>query len=334
MKEIGIGVVGCGFVGYGAHVPSFASMAGAKLVAIADADEKRRTKAAAKYHVDAAYDDFRDLVRDARVDAVVVSVPTPLHVPAALAAIECGKHVICEMPLATNLEEADRLITAAHRSGVILMPSLTFRFTSNYVKVRQMIREGAIGTPASVFYRELIPASDLASQWPANSWMWKLDVSGGPLYTLAVWSIDLVRWLFDTEIASAEPSVKYTPLPSTGGTLGYDAFVSIRLANGMVGGLQYSGTVNRAAAKSSLEVVGDATRTLMAEDNDRVTLFSDQPERTVWNVKETGPRMWGHQQQNEYFVQCLREGRTPELTPEDGRQAMEVALKIAAAGEA
>ena len=331
MKEIGIGVAGCGFVGRGAHVPSIASIEGARLVAIADADEKRRAKVVAKYQVESAYEDYRQLIEDPKVDAVIVSLPTALHVPAAQAALEAGKHVICEMPLATSLEEADRLIEVANRASVVMMPSLTFRFTSNYVKAKEMISQGVLGNPTGVLYREFIPASDLASQWPAESWMWQVEKSGGPLFTLSVWSIDLIRWLFETEVVSVKPEVKYTPLEKTGGTLGYDAYASLRLANGMVACLQYSGSVNHASSKSNLEVIGDSTCMVSASDNDLVTLFGDSPQKTVWNLKESGPRMWGHQQQNEYFVRCLQEGRQPEVRPEDGRRAMEIALEIARA---
>jgi predicted dehydrogenase len=236
------------------------------------------------------------------------------------------------MPLAPSLEEADRLIEAAQRAGVCLMPSLTFRFTPNYVRAKEIITAGTLGKPTGVMYREFIAASDLASQWPADSWMWQVDKSGGPLFTLAVWSIDLVRWLFDTEIASADPVVKYTPLARTGGTLGYDAYVSLRLANGMVGCLQYSGSMIRAAAGSKLEVIGDGPCSLAAAENESVTLLGEQPQSTTWNLKESGSRMWGHQQQNAYFVRCLREGRQPDVRPEDGRKAMEIALQIARKG--
>lgn len=308
-----MGVVGCGFVGRGAHVPSFAGIEGSRLVAVADADEKRRNKAAKKHQAESSYDDYAKLVNDPKVDAVIVALPTPLHVPASLAALEAGKHVMCEMPLAPSLEEADHLIDAASRTSVVLMPSLTFRFTSNYVKAKEMIAQGALGNPTSVIYREFIPATDLASQWPADCWMWQIDKSGGPLFTLSVWSIDLVRWLFDSEITSVEPVVNYTPLDVTGGTLGYDAYVTLRLANGMVGCLQYSGGVNSAASISNLEVIGDSTNVLSASDNDRVTLFGKSPEKTIWNVKESGPKMWGHQQQNEYFIRCIQEGHQPDV---------------------
>lgn len=329
MKSLGIGVIGCGFVGRGAHVPSFAEIDGARLVAVADADPQRRNKTVAKHSVEASYETYQELVGDPRVDAVIVALPTPLHVAAAIAAIEAGKHVLCEMPLAPNLEEADRLIEAARRAGVCLMPSLTFRFTSNYVRAKKLIADGALGEPTSVVYREFIAANDLASQWPAGSWMWQVDQSGGPLYTLSVWSIDLLRWLFDTEIVAAHPVAKYTPLARTGGTMGYEAFVSLRLANGMVAALEYSGSVTRAAAGSKLEVIGDGRCSLSAQDNETVTLWGESPHSCTWNVKETGPRLWGHQQQNAHFVESLREGRAPSIRPEDGRKAMEIALQIA-----
>lgn len=328
MKELGVGVIGCGFVGRGAHVPSIANIEGARLAAVADADEQRRNKAAAKHKAESSYDDYRKLVKDPQVDVVIVALPTTLHVQAALAALEAGKHVICEMPLATSLEEADRLIDAASRSSAILMPSLTFRFTSIYVKAKEMITQGVLGKPTSALYREFIPASDLARQWPADCWMWKIKESGGPLFTLSVWSIDLIRWLFDTEITHVQSEVNYTPLEKTGGTLGYDAYATLRLANGMVACLQYSGSVNHAAAESNLEVIGDSTGMLSASHNDLVTLYGESPQKTIWNLKESGPRMWGHEQQNEYFVHCIREGRKPAIKPEDGRRAMEIALQI------
>ena len=75
MKDLGIGVVGCGFVGRGAHVPSFANIEGARLVAVADADEKRRNKAATKHKVESAYDDYQKLMNDPQVDAVMWPCP-------------------------------------------------------------------------------------------------------------------------------------------------------------------------------------------------------------------------------------------------------------------
>lgn len=332
MAKLGVGVIGCGFVGYGAHVPAFSAIEQASLVAVADPDPKRLDKAVKKYSVPAAYQDYADLVKDPAVEAVVVSVPTPLHAKAALAAIAAGKHVLCEMPLCPTLVDADGLIAAANRAGVVLMPGLNFRFTPNYVKAKELVTSGALGQVTAVMYREFIPAKDLAKQWPPTAWMWKVEQSGGPLFTLAVWSIDLLQWIAESKIAAVHGFAKYTTLPQFGGTLGYDASATARFHNGVVGSLQYSGTVCEPGTTSCLEVVGSSTSTLSASGNDTVTLVTENPVKTEWKTKEPGPKMWGHQQQDEHFVRCLLEGKTPMIAPEDGRRAMEVALAIAQSG--
>jgi predicted dehydrogenase len=329
MDQIGVGVVGCGFVGLGAHVSSFAKIEGSRLAAVADPDPKRLGKAAEKYLPQATYQDYADLVADPAVQAVVVALPTPLHAKVAMAAIEAGKHVLCEMPLAANMEQADQMIRAAQKKGVVLMPSLTFRFTPNYVKVKQSIAAGELGAVTAVLYREFISASDLAMQWPPGSWMWNRESSGGPLFTLSVWSIDMFRWLLDSEITEASGVANYTVLDQFGGTLGYDASATLKFANGVVGCLQYSGTVTPAASTSYLEVVGSSTHVLKATGNETVTSYAESPRVTEWFVKEPGARQWGHYQQDQHFIECLLAGRAPSITPEDGRKAMEIALKIA-----
>ncbi len=306
-------------------------MKNASLAAVADPDADRLGKVKNKFDVPAAYQDYRELIADPNVQAVVVSLPTALHAEATLAAIEAGKHVLCEMPLAANLEDVPKMIAAAKQAGVTLMPSLTFHFTPNYVKAKALIDEGKLGNTISLMYREFIPAKDLASQWPPDCWVWDIDKSGGPLYTLAVWSIDLLRWLSGSEIVEVNPTTKYTKLDQYGGTLGYDAYASLRFANGMVGCLQYSGSVTHSASASRLEVLGDSTYVVDATNNDKVTLFAEDPGESHWDVKERGARMWGHQQQDEYFVQCLLDGSQPSITADDGLKAMEIAVKIAKA---
>ncbi len=322
-------MVGCGFVGGGAHVPALSSIGGAKLVAVADADKSRLDKVARKYDVKSVYQDYADLVKDPAVDAVVVAVPTPMHLRVSMAAIKAGKHVLCEMPLAPSLGETVELIAAARKQNVYLMPGLTFRFTPNYVKAKELIDSRMIGEPLAIMYREFIPASDLAKQWPAGSWAWDVEISGGPLYTLSGFSIDLVRWLLGEEVIEVHAATKYTVLKKFGGTLGYDAFATIRFAGGVVGSLQYSGTVTNSALTSLLEVTGDSTRSLVASGNDSVVLRGENPAKTEWRLVEPSARAWGHQQEDEYFVRCILEGREPEVSAEDGLKAMEIALKIA-----
>jgi predicted dehydrogenase len=120
-----------------------------------------------------------ELVKNPEVDAVVVANPTPFHYKTAKAAIENGKHVMCEMPVAATVEEIKDLGRLAEKAGVLFMPDLNFRFTPNYVKAKELVGSGAIGDPVAASFREFIPAKDQAAQWPAGSWAWDKKVSGG-----------------------------------------------------------------------------------------------------------------------------------------------------------
>ena len=199
-KTLGVGIVGCGFVGYGAHVPAFSSMPGAKLVAIADADQNRREKITKKYGVQTTYADYAELCRGSG-GAIGRGLGPHAAARQSHAGRDQGRQA-CDLRNAAgrDLAEADEMIDAAKKAGVLLMPSLNFHFTPNYVKAKELLDKGAVGTPTFLMYREFIPAKDLAKQWPPHSWMWKMEESGGPLYTLAVWSIDLLRWLTRSEI--------------------------------------------------------------------------------------------------------------------------------------
>jgi predicted dehydrogenase len=99
----------------------------------------------------------------------------------------------------------------------------------------------------------------------------------------------------------------------------------------MVGCLQYSATVGESSTVSALEIIGDANTFISAVGNDTCTLLAEDPCKSEWKMKEPGPRMWGHAQMDEYYVRCVLEGRTPDITPADGRRAMEIAWQIAKA---
>lgn len=105
LKEVGVGIVGLGFVGEKARLSAFRSIPGAKLVAVADMDVDRAKNAAEKAKIKTAYSNPKYLIADPNVDAVVVSVPRFLHPQFAKDAMRAGKHVLCEMPVEPTLAE-------------------------------------------------------------------------------------------------------------------------------------------------------------------------------------------------------------------------------------
>ncbi len=323
--EIGVGIIGTGFVGGQAHTPAFKKIQRSRLVALSARTERRVKPIAEKYSV-AYFLDHMKLVKHPDVEAVVVATPTPLHYEAVKAAIDHGKHVLCEMPLTASVRQTEELGRLARKAGVTLMPVLNFRFTPNYLKVKQLLTEKALDRPMAVSFKEFIPAKDLAAQWPVGSWAWDKTASGGyPDFTLSVWSIDLIRWLLEAEYSEVQWKTNYLPLKEFGGIIGYSTMGLFKLTNGVVGSLHYSCMTPTTASQSMLEIMGKNTFAIHAESNNSTTLISDSPARQEWKFKEEGTRVWGHYQMDEHFIKCILGEAQPQVTVEDAVKAQEIA---------
>jgi predicted dehydrogenase len=192
-----------------------------------------------------------------------------------------------------------------------------------------MIESGMIGKPIAFHFREFIPASSIAEQWPAGSWAWNIEKSGGyPDFTLSVWSIDMFRWLFKSEIENVQWMASYPKLEKYGGILGYNTMGIIKLSNGAVGSLHYSASVTPSASLSRLEVYGDNTDVIHAINFNKVLLYGSGEQPQEWNLDVKGTRVWGHRQLDEHFIDCVLHNKKPQVTAEDAIKAEEVALKI------
>jgi len=328
-KNVGVAVIGTGFVGGQAHVPSFRKIPGSELVALGARTERRVGKLSKKYGIK-YYLDYKELMKDPKVDAVVIATPTPFHFPVASEAIKNGKHVLCEMPIAPTIDEVNQLKNEAEKAGVILMPILNFRFTPNYVKAKSLIEEGALGKIVAASFKETIGAKMLAPQWPPDSWAWDKKKSGGyPDFTLSVWSIDMLRWLFNAEYDAVEWKSNYTRLKEEyGGIIGYNTMGLLKMSGDIVISLHFSCTVTPTETSSSLEVYGDNTYSLYADGNERLVFIGEDPTKQEWKFQVSGPRVWGHYQLDEHFIKCIRGEEKPKITPDDAVKAQEIALKI------
>ncbi len=325
--KIGVGVVGVGFVGGQAHAPSFKKIESSNLVALCDTVEDRvkplAEKLQVKYFLD--YDRFLD---EPDVQAVVLAVPTPLHFDLSMKAIAKKKHVLCEMPLAPRIEQMEELELAARKAEVLLMPDLNFRFAPVYSKTKELINSGKVGKPIALHYREFIPAMSLAEQWPPGSWAWNIEKSGGyPDFTLSVWSIDMVRWMFESEITEVEWMASYPKIENLG-ILGYNTMGLIRLSNGIVGSLHYSASVAPTASTSRLEVFGDNTCVLHAIGTNKIILYGLEQTPLEFDLDVKGARVWGHRQIDEHFIDCIAHKRQPQVTVNDAIKAVATAKRI------
>ena len=234
---IGIGIIGAGHFG-AVHARAMAEVEGTRLVASCRED---RTAAAAfaNEHGGSAYGDWRALLADPAVDAVLIATPHHLHEEIAIGAAEAGKHVLLEKPMAPTTRACDAINAAVARAGVQLMIGHVMHFALPCLKARQIIDSGVIGKPV------------LGSSWMIKLWMesnrrpWHLNTAsgGGMLMTAGIHALDRLVWLMGQDVVSVN---------ALAGTFFHDqqaddsALIGLRFANGNIGQVQSVGYRNGA----------------------------------------------------------------------------------------
>jgi predicted dehydrogenase len=143
-EALRVGVIGYGYWGPNL-VRNFSEAAGSRVVAVSDLRDERLAQVRDRYPAVRTTADTRELLADPAVDAVIVATPVATHYRLAMAAIEAGKHVLVEKPLATGRAEAEALIAAARRRGVVLMVDHTFVYTGAVQKIRELVDGERLG---------------------------------------------------------------------------------------------------------------------------------------------------------------------------------------------
>src|SRR5438105_11424501 len=146
-RRVRVGVVGAGRFAAECHVPGVQAHPRGEVVALCARNRERTAALAARLGVPEVYTDYRELIARPDVDAITVATPDALHRPVAVAALEAGKHVFCEKPLAMNVAEARTMVEVADQSGRVAMVAFTFRYARTLQELRRLLGQGAIGTP-------------------------------------------------------------------------------------------------------------------------------------------------------------------------------------------
>ena len=179
-----VGIIGAGHFG-AAHAEALRSVDGAKLVA-ACRNDAEGLKAFTEQYGGKGYLDYRDLLADPNVETVVVALPHHLHTDVAIACAEAGKHIMIEKPLAPTVVECRRILAAADKAGVTLMPSHTMRFSLPFLAAKRLIDSGELGAMR-------YGSSRMIKLWmEGNRRDWHLDpaTGGGMLFTAGIHALD------------------------------------------------------------------------------------------------------------------------------------------------
>ena len=188
---IRVALIGTGAIAVQNHIPGIRLHPRGEVAALCDSNPGALQAASAASGVTRTFTDYRAVIAQRDIDAVVIATPNHLHSPIALAAIDAGKHVMCEKPLGMNHSETEAMALAAARAGVVHMTAFTYRFVPAIRWMHALMREGTLGALYHVRVRRLQDWSDAALGWRQE----RALAGSGELGDMLAHRIDYVHYL-------------------------------------------------------------------------------------------------------------------------------------------
>ncbi|WEG12940.1 Gfo/Idh/MocA family oxidoreductase [Pullulanibacillus sp. KACC 23026] len=194
-RKVKVGIIGCGGIANGKHLPSLSRLEQVELVAFCDIEVEKALKASEKYGTSdaAVYKDYGELLKDSSIEVVHVCTPNASHAEITVAALEAGKHVMCEKPMAINSEEAKLMVEAAKRTGKKLTIGYQNRFRQDSQYLKKVCEQGDLG---EVYYAK----AHAIRRRAVPTWGVFLDEEqqgGGPLIDIGTHALDLTLWMMN-----------------------------------------------------------------------------------------------------------------------------------------
>ncbi|NPV53595.1 MAG: Gfo/Idh/MocA family oxidoreductase [Firmicutes bacterium] len=319
-----VGLLGAGFIA-GVHVDAYAKLQGATVTAVADVNTEAASALAGKCGGANVYSNPDDLIADESIDVVDVCLPTFLHEKYVVAAARAGKHILCEKPIALNLEQAERMVEATGKAGVMFMVAHVVRFWPEYLAAKQVIDSGELGRPVEVAAARL----STTPVWSADNWILKPELSGGAALDLHIHDLDYVNWVLGKPM-----SVFARGLKSEKGALdhivtmiSYEAGGTANVEGGWMMPEDFpfttilrivceKGCVDfQARAGVNIEAREAAKPALAVHKRGEKVRYPEVPSRDAYLAEI------------EYFIKCIETNTPPSMvTPQDAVTALKVAL--------
>ena len=310
-EPVRFAVIGQGYFAQGAVLPGFKEADGCELRAIFSEDETKLRALKRKYGVAAAlgYDQYDDYLRSGAVDAVYVALPNDKHAEYVIRAARAGVHVLCEKPIATNSADAERMLAACADNGVKLMIAYRLHFEGATLEAIERVRRGDIGRPR--FF-----SSTFAMQVRGGNIRTRRARGGGPLLDLGIYCVNAARALF-----RAEPTEALAMSASLRGDRRFkeiDEQVTavLRFPGDRLAQLTCS---FGAHDHSALAVIGEKGRIRMDPAYEYASGLTVDTEITGKKPqRKTFPKRDQIAAELIAFARCIRDGREPEPSGEEG----------------
>lgn len=336
MTQLRVGVIGAGSIS-GVHLHAYSVHPNVKLMAIADLNEGRAQEKAATYGIPHVYNNYQELLADPEVDAVSICTWNNTHAEIAILALEAGKHVLCEKPLAKSLEQAEMVAEAVKRTGKLLLVGFVRRYSDQVKLLKKYTDSDALG---DIYYAK---ASILRRLGNPGGWFSDSSRSGGgPLIDLGVHMIDVCWFLMGKPKVKSVSGNTYRQLGNRSNVEGlsfyqaadYDASLNdvedlantlIRFENGASLYVDVSFTLHAAADESSAKIYGtkggaelEPKLVIVTEQFNTIINIDPQIDHLSFQFQDSFNNEISH------FVDCCL-GKAEPISPvEDGVELMRI----------
>lgn len=333
-SPVRVGIIGCGNVAENRHLPALAALTDLQVVAVADIDQERLHRVADRFRVNHRYPDYRTLLSDPGVEAVAICSPMQSHVEMAIAALDAGKHVLVEKPLATSLDEAETLIERAGESPCQVLVGYNLRWHRLVRQAREMILQGKLG-PIELAVSTFTSATHYKSD--VLEWKRRRPLGGGVVMEHATHYFDLWRFMLQTEVEEVFAETRSDQWDDVTG------IVTARLTNGVLATAYFS---EWTSDRNEVHIYGQGGSLHLSlyrfDGLEFAPLFTgpgqirNRLSRVAQSLRQL-PKATAHFrtggdfyasciEQWRHFARSIREGTPVECTLDDGRRVLEVAL--------
>jgi myo-inositol 2-dehydrogenase/D-chiro-inositol 1-dehydrogenase len=305
-------VLGAGFIG-DIHARAYHATPGVRVVGIADPVAAKAERVADE--CDAKVVPDLEQLLDLEVDVVSVCTPPSSHADLAIRALDAGKHVLCEKPLARTLEDGRRLVEAAEQAAGLLMVGHVSRFEPDHRLAKELVDGGQVG-PVQMISHSITTSMP---GWSEGGWLFDPEKSGGPLLDLSVHGFDYLSWLVGSEPIRVHAVGADTPVGPATYTLS-----TVRFANGALGLVESSWAHPATRGfRLAAEMAGPGGRIRWSYDDLVGGVLHPIEGEPVW-FDSLGER--GFQAEIRAFADAIRSGGPSPVPARDGYRALRVAL--------
>ena len=324
-----IGIIGCGRIAQTRHIPEYLGNENAQIAGLFDLNSDRASELAEKYGAK-AYGSIDEMLADPQIDAVSVCVINTEHAAVTIKALNAGKHVLCEKPMATELEDCIAMVDAAKKNGKYLMIGQNQRLAKAHRKARKLLGQGVIGDVIT-FKTSFGHGGPEGWSIDPSKYPWffqKSKSSMGVLADLGIHKLDLIQFLLHRKVV--ETTCKLTTLDKVdpdGNLIGVDdnAFCILKMDNGITGTLTASWTY-----------YGEEQNSTVLYGTEGIMKIYDHPEFAITVIDRDGDHAYYDTdkiQTNDNqtktgiidaFIDALENDHEPEISGEDVLAAMRV----------